>query len=178
MPRTRTCSPVLTLALLLAGCVKIPDSYAPPIQRRTPEEITQSLTRHIHMNAPNAMDHIVGGVVPELQSNLFRWALQRPVFRFRVPRTDNLKLQVDLAINEHTFKDTGPVTIRFFVEDHLLAERKYDKPVGDVFEQPVPPAWLTTDRPVVVRLEIDKLWKSPADGAERGFILTKIGFVD
>jgi hypothetical protein len=35
-----------------------------------------------------------------------------------------------------------------------------------------------TGAPVLVSLEIDKLWKSPEDGVERGFILTRLGFVE
>jgi hypothetical protein len=176
MRRTRTSS--LLLVLGLAGCTRIPDSYAPPIQRRTPEEISTSLTRFVAMNAPNAADHIVSGVVPELLGNAYRWTLQRPVFRFRVPRTQGMKLQVDLTISDDTFRDTGPVTIRFYVDDHLLGEEKYEKSGGYVYQQPVAQEWLTTERPVVVRMEVDKLGKSPAGVVERGFILSRLGFID
>jgi len=53
----------------------------------------------------------------------------------------------------------------------------WPKPGQRTWEQPVPAEWLTTDSPVLVRMEIDKLWTSPSDGALRGFILTRIGFV-
>ena len=176
MPRTRTFSCVL--ALTLAGCTKIPDSYAPPVQRQTPDEFAAGLTHYISMNMPQAPDHIVTGVVPELQSNLYRWTLKNPTFRFRIPRTTGLRLQVDLTIPDETYRAKGPITIQFFVEDHLLDQRQYDKAGGAPFEKPVPAEWLTTDRPVVVRMEIDKIWKSPVDGAERGFIITKLGFIE
>jgi hypothetical protein len=176
MLRTRTCS--LLLAAGLAGCVRIPDSYAPPIQRQTPEEITASLTRHVYMNAPNAWNHVINDVLQPLEGNSFRWAMKHPTLRFRLPRTNALKLDVGLAFSEHTLRDTGPVTIQFYVEDHLLGEGTYGKEGDAVFLKPVPAEWLTTDRPVIVRMELDKLWKSPSDGAERGFILTRIGFVD
>jgi len=163
----------LILCLLLAGCTKIPDSYAPPVQRQTPDEFANGLTYYIHMNMPEAPNHIVSGVVPELEGNAIRWTLEKPTFRFRLPRTTGLKLQVDLTVPEELLRDKGSVVrIKFLVEDHLLDEQKYDKPGPALFEKPVPADWLTTDRPVVVRMEIDKLWK------ERGFILTKLGFVE
>ena len=176
MPKTRTCSCVLILAL--AGCTRIPDSYAPPIQRKSAEEVTNGLSYYIQMDMPNATDHLVSDVLPELEGGHWRWALKNPVLRFRIPRTNGLKLRVDWSVVEDTFKDTGPVTVKFFVEDHLLGEQRADKPENFVFEKPVPEAWLTTDRPVLVKMELDKLWTSPTDGAKRGFILTKLGFVE
>ena len=176
MPKTRICSSVLLLAL--AGCARIPDSYAPPIQRQSPEDVANGLSYYIQMDMPEAPAHLVSDVLPALEGGHWRWAMQHPVLRFRIPRTNGLKLRVDWTESEDTFKGTGPVTVKFFVEDHLLGEQRADKPENYVFEKPVPEAWLTTDRPVLVRMELDKLWTSPADGAKRGFILSKLGFVE
>lgn len=163
--------------LALAGCARIPDTYAPPIQRKTPEEASAGLKHYIAMSMPDAPDHFVQDILPTVEAGGWRWAMQKPTLRFRVPTTRNLKLSVDLTVAEITFQQTGPVTISFFVNDHLLATERYEKFGEKKFEKPVPPEWISTEAPVLVRLEIDRMWVAPTDGVRRGFILNRIGFV-
>lgn len=168
----------MCLPLLLTGCTKIETVYAPPIQRVPANEWAKGrLKPFITMDSPDAMDHVVEQVVPALESGLWRWTLQKPTFQFMLPETKGMKLRVDLTVPELTLKQTGPVTIQFFVQGHLLDRLTIDKPGDHRFLKPVPEDWLGTEMPVVVRLEIDKMWKSPVDGIERGFIVTRLGFV-
>ncbi|MCC7154837.1 MAG: hypothetical protein IT161_09710 [Bryobacterales bacterium] len=168
---------LVCLPLLLAGCTKIETVYAPPIQRVPANEWAKGrLKPFITMDSPDAMDHVVEQVVPALESGLWRWTLQKPTFQFMLPETKGMKLRVDLTVPELTLKQTGPVTIQFFVQGRLLDRLTIDKPGDHRFLKPVPEDWLGTEMPVVVRLEIDKMWKSPVDGIERGFIVTRLGF--
>jgi hypothetical protein len=129
------------------------------------------------MSAPDVADYIVEDVLTGSNSDTWLWAMQRPVLRFRLPTTRAMKLLVDLTVPEITFQQTGPVTIRFFVNDHLLGTERYDSPGARTFEKPVPPEWISTEAPVMVRMEIDKMWVAPTDGVRRGFILSRAGFV-
>lgn len=168
---------IVPAALALSSCARIPDSYAPPIQRKTPEEAAAGLKYYIHMNMPDAPDHFIEDVLPTVEAGGWRWTYQHPTLRFRVPAAKGLKLQVHLTVAEITFQQTGPVTISFFVNGHLLGTERYGSHGEQLFEKPVPPDWLTPDSPVTVRMDIDKMWVSPNDGARRGFILTRLGFV-
>jgi hypothetical protein len=169
----------MALALLLGGCTRIETRYAPPIQRIPASEWAGARLKHyVSMDHPNAMDYVLEQVVPALESGGWRWTLQKPAFQFLLPTTESLKLRVDLTVPEITLQQTGPVTISFLVEDRLLDKATYAQPGNQRFLKPVPEDWLTTDRPVLVRLEIDKMWKSPADGIERGFIISGLGFVE
>lgn len=166
------------LALMLAGCAKIPDSYAPPIQRVAAADWARTrLKNYISMDSPDAMDYVVDGVVPALQGGTWRWTLQKPTFQFMLPTTEGIKLRVDLTVAGITFQQTGPVNISFFINDRLLEKVRYDSEGEKNFLKPVPPEWLYTQRSVVVRMEIDKMWVSPDDGIQRGFIISRIGFV-
>lgn len=168
----------LLFAVLSAACVKYPEPFRPPIQRR-PAEITSAtrLQHFIAMNDPKAPEHFISGMIPGLNDGAWRWTHQSPTFQFQLSTTQALRLQAKIAIPEITFKDTGPVKIKVHIGSHLLDTIDFPKPEQRVWEKEVPADWLSTDRPVLVRMEIDKLWKSTADGAERGFILNSLGFV-
>jgi hypothetical protein len=116
-------------------------------------------------------------MIPGLNDGAWRWTHQSPTFQFELPTTQSLRLQAKIAVPEITFKDTGPVKVKVYIGSHLLDTIDFSKSEQRVWEKEVPADWLTTDRPVLVRMEADKLWKSPADGAERGFILNAVGFV-
>lgn len=169
---------LLALPLLLSGCVKYPEPYRPPIQRK-PMEIRGDLklSHFIAMNAPNAADHFISGVLPEVHDGTWCWVMKSSVFQFQLPTTKSMRLKADITVPEITFQQTGPVKIVVTVGSHLLDTLEFPKADQRVWEKPVPEEWLATGRVTLVRLEIDKLWTSPADGAQRGFIITRLGFV-
>ncbi|WP_321477218.1 hypothetical protein [uncultured Paludibaculum sp.] len=169
---------LLALPVLLAGCVKYPEPFRPPVQRR-PMEIggDLKLSHFTAMGAATAPDHFISGVVPDLHDGAWRWVMKKPIFQFQLPTTKALRLKVDLSVPEVTFEQTGPVKITVMVGPHLLDTIECSKPGQHLFEKAVPEEWLSVNRPILVSLEIDKLWTSPADGVQRGFIITSIGFV-
>ncbi len=80
-----------------------------------------------------------------------------------------------LAIDEATFKDTGPVTLSFFVNGHLLDKATYSASGPQHIDKPVPRDWVEAGKDATVGAEIDKPWISPGDGVALGFILTRMG---
>lgn len=170
---------LLICALLLAGCERRADIYRPPIQR-SPYEVTEPQTagHYVTMSAANAQDHIVSGILPELHDHRWRWTLQEPVLRFRVPRTNGLKFHMDFTVPELTFRETGPVKIEIFIGACLLDTISMQKDAVTSYEKQVPPECLTVSRPVVVRMRVDKTWQGADDRQPRGFILTGAGFVE
>jgi hypothetical protein len=170
---------ILTVTgLLLVGCADIPDSYAPPIQRK-PVNGPGSLPlgSFITMGDPNADAHIVRDISRPEEATSWRWTHQKPALRFFLDTTENQKFVMDFTISDVTFKQTGPVTITFLINDKLLDTIRYDRPGSKHFEKQVPAEWLQTGTPVTVAAEVDKSYIAPEDGAKLGFILTSAGFI-
>lgn len=169
---------LLAGSVALTGCVRYPEPYRPPMQRNPVEiEANSKLSHFIAMNSADAERHIVDGVLG-LNDGSWRWCMKRAVFQFDVPDAKHKKLLAEITIPELTFEQTGAVKIRVTIGSHVLDTVSFDKPEVRTYEKAAPPEWIKTDEPVLVSLEIDKLWRSPSDGAERGFILTRVGFVE
>jgi len=169
---------LILAALLLAGCVNIPDTYAPPMQRNVQHQPGGHATGHfVSMAGPNPDDFIVSGMLPAEPGSGWRWTGQRVELRFRLSLTSDLRFLMDFAIPETTFPQRGAVTMSFFINDKLLGKMRFDKPGQYQFNQPVPADWLRTDAPTLVAAEIDKVYVAEADGARLGFILSRAGFV-
>jgi hypothetical protein len=103
--------------------------------------------------------HIVQDVSKGPSDAAWRWTGQNPV----------VKLE--------TFRETGPVSITFFVNGHELGTVRYDTSGSKVFEAPVPPSWLHPGAENTLSALIDKVYISKQDGAKLGFILSRIGLV-
>ena len=168
----------IAAALLLVGCVNIPDSYAPPIQRNpqySPE--SHSVSHFVSMGGLNPEDFIVRDILPGDPGSTWRWTGKRPELRFQLSFTNDLRFLMDFVVPEITFAQRGPVTVSVFVNGKLLDKVRCDKPGEVNFNKPVPADWLRADAPTLVAAEIDKVWVAPADGAKLGFILSRAGFV-
>lgn len=168
----------LFLLVVLTGCQQMPETYAPPEQRK-PIETYHTVRRGglLRLGDGETVPHIVRDIA-DAGGDGWRWTAQRPAFKV-VPRsTDKLLFWVDFAVPEVTFKETGPVTISFFVNDHLVDRKRYTAFGPQHIEKPIPPAWVTAQKENIISAEIDKVWTSPADGVKLGFILNVIGLVE
>lgn len=164
-------------AFALAGCVRIPSTYAPPMERRPVTGYgNNSFGGVIGMADPAAPVHIITGVSPRVESGAWRWAYKRAELRFAVGKVNGVKAVMDFAVADEAFHATGPVTFQFFVDGKPLDTVRYDHPGNKHWEKAVPPEWLRTDGMTVLAAEIDKLFKAPKDGVEMGFILSRAGF--
>ena len=172
--------PYILLPLcLLAGCANIPDSYAPPIQRKPLTGAEPSpIGTFVNLGEASADAYIVRDVTGYVESSGWRWTRKRPELRFFLDSTEHLKFKADFSIADVTLKETGPVTISIFINSHLLDKTKYTTADRRQFEKPVPAAFLLPKSVNIVALEIDKVWVSKTDGAVLGFILTSAGFTE
>ncbi len=153
----------------------MPEPYAPPVQRQPFENFPpQRTARVINMSDPDATVYFVQDISGKLEGT-WRWCQQRPTIRIRSRTNENLKYLIDFTLPEATFRDTGPVTLSFYVNDHLLDRVQYRSPGQLHFEKPVPPEWVTPDQDSTIAAEIDKMWVSKEDGARLGFILVRMG---
>ena len=128
----------------------------------------------VNMTDGDAEAHFVQDISNVAEGN-WRWARQRPTVKLKIRTNENLKFTIDFSIAEVTLKDTGPVNLSFYVNDHLLEKVPYAMPGQMHYEKPVPPEWVEPGKDVTLAAEIDKVWIAKGDGAKLGFILTRIG---
>jgi len=154
-----------------------PEVSPPPPQRKTLERVVLAQRAPVvEMSESTADLHIVQGISTG-PSTSWRWTGKRPTVKLNVFRTRAARFRIDFAIPDVTFKDTGPVTIRYFVNDREIGRERYDTPGERHWEAPVPADWLREGASNTFAAEIDKVWIAKGDGATLGFILSRIGLV-
>lgn len=104
------------------------------------------------------------------------WSRKRPAIKVRLRGGLPVHYEMDFAVADATFKETGPVSVTFFVNDHALETVLYPRAGQQHFEKVVPAEWLKGEN--LVGAEVDKLWTSPTDGARLGLILNRIGLIE
>ncbi len=167
---------VFVLYVSATACVTQPEIYAPPAQRKPlDQEVLVRTSPMLEMSDPAAERAFVSDIDRGPQSSPWRWTSQRPTVKLTLKSTLNLRYRMEFTLPEVTFKDTGPVTITFFVNDQLLDTVKYDKPGDKIFDKPVPDAMLKPMTENTLAAEIDKVWMSKDDGRKLGFILSRVG---
>jgi hypothetical protein len=169
-------APAVVILLGLCGCQSVPD-YSPPEQRPSFAGFKAHLIRVLNMDDPDAPTHFVRDISLGTDTS-WRWTGQKPAVKLRIRSVANLKYFIDFTLPEVTFRDTGPVTIAFTVNDHVLDRVRYAAAGYQHFEKAVPQEWLELNKDAVVGAEVDKMWVSKEDGTQFGFILSRIGLIE
>jgi hypothetical protein len=163
-------------SLLSIACVTQPEIYAPPAQRRPlDQEILVRTAPVLDMGDPNSERYFVSDIARGAQQASWRWTGPRPTVKLALRSVSNLRYFMEFTIPDVTFKDTGPVTITYYVNDHELDKGRYDSPGAKVFDKPIPPGFLKPMDVNTIAAEVDKPWLSKNDGQKLGFILSRIG---
>jgi hypothetical protein len=170
---------VIALAfLLLAGCARAPDSYPPPTQRKPLPNLEESASgRLVNMSDADAGAHFVRDISPGLEGGRWRWTNQRPELKFFLESTKGWKLVWDFSVAEVTFRETGPVTVSFYVNGRPVGRLPCPKPGDYEFEQSVRQDLLRANEYNTIAAQADKLWVSQTDGVKLGFTMTRAGFL-
>lgn len=166
-------------SLFAGGCTNPPDPFPPPMQRpvAAPEAKPAGVRTFIAMSDPEAPDAIVADIQSGVEGTGWRWTHQNPELRFTLPGARGWKFAMDFSLPKPNFKDTGPVTISFFINAKPLDKVRYTSP-GDLhYEKAVPAAWLKAGEYNNVRAEVDPPWIAPSDKAKLGFVLHRAGFI-
>jgi hypothetical protein len=167
---------LLALALFLAGCDRLPDSYPPPEQRHPVEGNFNPGpgSMMIEMSDPDADLHIVKDIYGRGDPS-WRWTSQTPTVEFLVAAITSLKFHADFAIWDDSFKVTGPVEISYLVNNKTLDKIRYDTPGVKQFEKLVPTDWLSVDSGTTLSMSVDKTYTSSKDNKTFGVILVRMG---
>jgi hypothetical protein len=152
----------------------MPDPYAPPEQRQPFENFTPyRINRIVSMSDGDAEAHFVRDI--QGLSGSWRWTGKHPEIHVFLRTNKMLHCVVEFSIAEATFKDTGPLTLTFYVNDRVLSTERYNAPGPQLFDKPVPPDFVEAGKDATVGVEVDKPWISPSDHAALGIILTRMG---
>ena len=173
----RAAGVALTALLACAGCISQKEVYAPDMDRR-PLDIDgpTHLKTWLKMNDPTAPLHFMRDV-KNMEGHTWRWTGKTPTLMLAAPSDRGVKFAANITVAEATFKDTGPVVIKVGINGQELTTERYDVPGPKRIEKPVPDGWLKTGRDNVVSMDVDKVWTSPIDGNQLGFVLTDLGFI-
>jgi hypothetical protein len=136
----------------------------------------RKLKTFVRMNDALAADYIVRDISEFVQGG-WRWAFDRPELQFFLAKTDHLELEVDYSIAGDILKNTGPVTVSFFLNDKAVGSMRCVKEGQYKFIQPAPPELLSVNEIATVGMEMKPVWVSPKDGQHLSIILTGAGFV-
>lgn len=174
--RAQTGFLILALALMPAACTPSLE-YPPPAQRRMPAGPEPApFGSSVRMDEPTADTNIVQDVLGAEQGASWRWTNQHPRFRIWTTRVEGQTLYVKFTLPGVVLKETGPITIGFLVNDHVLATKSFGIEQRYQYSVPVPPAILKANEPAVVGLDLDRVYVSKTDGMKLGVLIEEIGF--
>jgi len=131
----------------------------------------------VDMGSPDVSTHIVSGIGGDLHDGSWRWTGRSASLRLLATQTSGLKYCADFSLWDTAMLQTGPVTLTFLVNGKILDRVRYTTPGAKHFEKPVPAGWLSAAADTVLSAEIDKVYVAPLDGAQFGFILSRMGFL-
>jgi hypothetical protein len=167
---------LLVLTFITFGCVSIPDTYAPPVQRRPltgPDP--SSLRPYVRMNDSGAEAHLIRDVNLNVEGAGFRWTKQNPTFIFQPRSAESQKLKLDFTIHPEVITKIGAMTLSISINNKLFDKVTYASPGEYHYEKAVSPGYLVKDSPAFVGIELDKVLNTP-DGNKLGLVLNGAGF--
>jgi hypothetical protein len=164
---------VLIAFVFLAGCDRLPETYAPPEQRHPVEGMSPE-SMIVEMGDQDANLRIVRDIYGASNPS-WRWAGQNPTVRMLLLRTDNLKYLADFAIWDEGFKTTGPLEITYLVNNQVLEKVRYATPGEKHYEKAVPADWLSVGSETTLAMSVDKVYVAPQNGMKFGVILVRLG---
>jgi len=104
------------------------------------------------------------------------WTREAPELKFLLKPNIDYIYVLRFYLPGQTFEKTGPVTITYFINDHLLESARYDSPEQHEYRKPVPSEWLHPGEFTVVKMVVSIPYIDPKDGTKYGFLLQSAGF--
>jgi hypothetical protein len=164
--------------VLLAGCGREPVYYAlPPQHSPLAGEAPADFGEYVRMSDKRPEAYFVKHILKS-EGTDWRWTLEEPELRFALRSTANRRFRMQWRLHPLTFKETGPVTLEFYVNGHLLHREQYKEPGMYFSEKPVPAEWLRAGESTLVRIKVLNPWQTSEPGVLYGFVLHEAGFVE
>jgi hypothetical protein len=135
-----------------------------------------ALGEAVTIGQPGAAQYLVKGVLVGLPDQPSYWTLDQPEFRFHLSSTGHHRFMERFYLPPETVKQTGPLHVDFYVNDHLLDQAVFPKEGDILYQHDVPASWLSTDGFTNVRMYVHNPYVAPADGARLGVLLRAASF--
>ncbi len=104
------------------------------------------------------------------------WTLDAPELKFWLSSSRDRVLTVNFKLSGETLKQTGPLVIDYFVNDHFLETARYTEEGDHSYRHGIPPGWLRTDDYTIFKMQVRNPYVAPSDGAKLGVLLVSAGF--
>ena len=168
---------VLSLAVLLTGCVPTPDSYPIPPQQKPPGsgDPIYSFGEYVKSSQPDAESYFLHDVTG-LEGGAWRWTYSQPELRFLLQSARSRRFSLKLGVNDVTLRDTGPLQLVIFVNGHELDRIVYDTPGDKSYEKAVPANMLRENAENRVLIRVLNPWDTNDPKVKLGFIFHEAGF--
>ena len=131
---------------------------------------------NMSVSSADAYKYFVDDVILCPPRSEFCWTLDAPELKFRLASNRDRVLKVNFKLSGETLKQTGPVVIDYFVNDHFLERVRYIEEGAHSYRHAVPPDWLRTDDYTIFKMQVRNPYVAPADGAKLGVLLVSAGF--
>ncbi len=125
---------------------------------------------------PGASQYIVKGVLVGDPKADGYWTFDEPELRFRLSSVQHNVFREHFLLPFETLKQTGPLRVDFYVNEHLLDQARFAKDGEVIYQHPVPADWLKTDSLTMVRMKVLNPYIAPRDGARLGVLLRSAAF--
>jgi hypothetical protein len=159
-----------SVALLLSGCGRLPETFAPPVQRTA-----LAAAPFVVMSDPHADDYIEQGFRDKSEGP-WRWAREHPVLRFRLPRLATATFHMRLTRPGAPFPLDAPMTLTFSCNGHVFDRARFEKPGEFQYEHAVPVEFLKPDVVNLIAIDPDKTVARP--GEKLSFVVIRAGFTE
>ncbi len=167
----------MAVLLALVACARSGEWASLPAQWPAFNEADDRPFRtFVRMSDPHARAYISRDIELAVSTHELRWAFRNPQLRFWLDETSAQVFRFDFRVHSATLASTGPVTITVSINGRKLDQIRCANEGDYHFERPVPAAWLSTDRPMLVDLTPDRVWVSPSDGGVLSFLIRQAGF--
>lgn len=125
---------------------------------------------------PGAAEYVVKGVLVGDAKAQGYWTLDKAELQFRLSSVQDHVFRERYFLPLETLKETGPLIVDFYVNDHHLDQARFAKDGIVIYEHEVPEAWLTTTELTTVRMLIHNPYIDPHNGTRLGILLMSAAF--
>ncbi|HEU0123200.1 MAG TPA: hypothetical protein VFQ91_21900 [Bryobacteraceae bacterium] len=162
--------------LLLSACTPLPDSYPVPPQRTQGDAPDpEPMGSMVSFSKGNGPQHIISDFLNGPPDQLWRWTGEKPVVRVILKDTSNLRMRVGFAFPDQSHKPLLPITVRYYVNNHLLDTVVYKQSGVLEFRKAVPAEWLQPGPENYLGCIISPVYVAEGDGTKLAMVISEIG---
>jgi hypothetical protein len=128
------------------------------------------------VSGAGAYKYFVDDVIMCPPKSVSCWTLDAPELKFWLSSNQDRVFTAKFKLSSDTLKQTGPLTIDYFINDRFLERVRYAEEGDHTYQRAVPAGWLRTGDYTIVKMQVRNPYVSPTDGVKLGVLLVSAGF--